>query len=80
MKRRKGWKVSNYVDKTVYNEKLARKLRKLALKVSSIVERNNLSYVDISVIKGYIAARAKVVDGTTSSLVVDDYMFAIKED
>ena len=80
MKRSKGWKVSNCADKTVYNAKLARKLRKLALKVSRIVERNNLSYVDISVIEGYIAARAKVVDGTTSCLVVDDYMFAIKED
>lgn len=80
MKRRKSWKVAHCTDMSVYNVKLARKLRKITQHVMRVAKRYGVSYVDLVVIGDYVSARAQEEDGTTSTTVVDDYMFTYKED
>lgn len=80
MKRRKSWKITHCTDMSVYNVKLARKLRKITQHVMCVAKRYGVSYVDLVVIGDYVSARAQEEDGTTSTTVVDDYMFTYKED
>lgn len=80
MKRRKGWKVSKCTDMTVYNEKLARKLRKISLYVMRIAKRYGVEYVDIVVMGDYASARAKEEHGMNATTVVDDYMFTYPQE
>ena len=80
MKRRKSWKIVHCIDMSVYNVKLARKLRKIVQHVMRIAKRYGVSYVDLVVIGDYVSARAQEEDGTTATTVVDDYMFTYKED
>lgn len=80
MKRRKSWKITHCTDMSVYNVKLARKLRKITQHARRIAKRYGVSYVDLVVIGDYISARAQEDDGTTSTTVVDDYMFTYQED
>lgn len=80
MKRRKSWKIVHCTDMTVYNVKLARKLRRMTLRVMRIAKRYGVSYVDLVVIGDYVSARAQEEDGTTATTVVDDYMFTAQED
>lgn len=79
MKRRKSWKTVSCTDMTVYNVKLARKLRKITQHAMRIAKRYGVSYVDLVVIGDYISARAQEDDGTTATTVVDDYMFTTQE-
>ena len=80
MKRRKSWEITQGTDMSVYNVKLARKLRKIMQHVMRIAKRYGVSYVDLVVIGDYGSARAQEEDGTTATTVVDDYMFATQED
>lgn len=80
MKRRKSWKITSCTDMSVYNAKLARKLRKIVQHVMRVAKRYGVSYVDLVVIGDYVSARAQEEDGTTSTTVVDDYMFTYQED
>lgn len=80
MKRRKSWSIAHCIDMSVYNGKLARKLRKITQHVMRIAKRYGVSYVDLVVIGDYVSARAQEEDGTTSTTVVDDYMFTYQED
>lgn len=76
----RAWKVTKCTDMTVYNEKLARKLRKFALHVMRIAKHYGVDYVDLVVMGDYASARAKEEHGSTATTVVDDYMFTIQED
>lgn len=78
--KRKEWKVSKCTDMTVYNKELARKLRRISLSLIRIAKHYGVAYVDITVIGDYASARAKEEHGSTSTTVVDDYMFTIQED
>lgn len=80
MKRRKVWNVSKGTDMSEYNEKLARKLRKLTQHVMRIAKHYGVSYVDLVVMGEYLSARAQKEDGTTATTVVDDYMFTTQGD
>ena len=81
MKRRIRWMVAKSTDMTVYNAKLARKLRKLTQHASRVAKHYGVSYVDLVVMGDYISARAQEEeDGATATTVVDDYMFTSKED
>lgn len=81
MKRRKGWKVSKCTDMTVYNEKLARKLRKISHYVMRIAKRYGVEYVNLVVMEDYASVRAKEEHGSTATTVVDDYRFTyLQED
>ena len=80
MKRRKVWQVSKGTDGAEYNEKLARKLRKITFHVMRIAKHYGVSYVDLVVMGDYVSARAQEEDGTTATTVVDDYMFTTQED
>lgn len=80
MKRRKSWSITPCTDMTVYNVKLARKLRRMTLRVMRIAKRYGVSYVDLVVLGDYVSARAQEEDGTTATTVVDDYMFTTQED
>lgn len=80
MKRRKSWKITRCTDMSVYDVKLARKLRKIGQHVMRIAKRYGVSYVDLVVIGDYVSARAQEEDGTTLTTVVDDYMFTYQED
>lgn len=81
MKRRKEWNVASDTDVTEYNEKLARKLRKINLRVMRIAKHYGVSYVNLMVMGDYVSARAKKgEDVTTATTVVGDYMFTSKED
>lgn len=77
MKIRKEWHVAKGTE---YNAKLARKLRKIALRVMRIAKRYGVTYVELVAMEDYVSARAKEEDGHTTISVVDDYMFTIKED
>lgn len=74
------WMVAKSTDMTVYNAKLARKLRKLTQHASRVAKHYGVSYVDLVVMGDYISARAQEEDGSTATTVVDDYMFTRKED
>lgn len=74
------WMVAKSTDMTVYNSKLARKLRKLTQHASRVAKHYGVSYVDLVVMGDYISARAQEEDGATATTVVDDYMFTSKED
>ena len=76
MKSKRVW---NVAKGTEYNAKLARKLRKMALHAMRIAKHYGVSYVELVVMKDYVSARAKEEDGETTTSVVDDYMFTIKE-
>lgn len=80
MKRRKIWQVAKRTDMTVYNAKLARKLRKLTQHAFRVAKRYGVSYVDLVVMGDYISARAQEEDGATATTVVDDYMFTTQGD
>ena len=83
MKRRKSWRIAHCTDMTVYNVKLARKLRKIAQHVMRIAKRYGVSYVDLVVIGDYAAASASAraqEEGTIATTVVDDYLFTTQED
>lgn len=80
MKRRNSWKVANSTDMTVYNTKLARKLRKLTQHALRVANHYGVTYVDLVVMGDYISARAQEEDGATATTVVDDYMFTIQGD
>lgn len=80
MKRRKIWQVAKSTEMTVYNAKLARKLRKLTQHAFRVAKHYGVSYVDLVVMGDYISARAQEEDGTTAITVVDDYMFATQRD
>lgn len=80
MKRRKSWRIAHCTDMTVYNVKLARKLRKIAQHVMRIAKRYGVSYVDLVVIGDYASARAQEEEGTIATTVVDDYLFTTQED
>lgn len=80
MKRRKVWNVSKGTDLTKYNEKLARKLRNITLRIMRIAKHYGVSYVDLVVMGDYLSARAQEEDGATAITVVDDYMFTVTED
>lgn len=78
--KRKRWQTNKYTDMSVYNEKLARKLRKISLHVLRIAKRYGVDYVDLVVMGDYASARAKEEHGSTATTVVDDYMFTVQED
>ena len=80
MKRRKIWQVAKSTDMTVYNAKLARKLRKLTQHAMRVANHYGVSYVDLVVMGDYISVRAQEEDGATVTTVVDDYMFTVTED
>lgn len=80
MKRIIRWMVAKSTDMTVYNAKLARKLRKLTQHASRVAKHYGVSYVDLVVMGDYISARAQEEDGTTAITVVDDYMFTTQGD
>ena len=80
VKRRKVWKVSKGTDITEYNEKLARKLRKIALHILRIAKHYGVFHVDLVVLGDYVSARAQEEEGTSTTTVVDDYMFTTQED
>ena len=80
MKRRKVWKVSNGIDMTKYNAKLARKLSNITLRIMRIAKHYGVSYVDLVVLGDYLSARAQEEEGKTATTVVDDYMFIVTED
>lgn len=80
MKRRIRWMVAKSTDMTVYNAKLARKLRKITQHVKRVAKHYGVTYVDLVVMGDYISARAQEEDGATATTVVDDYMFTSKED
>lgn len=77
-RRRKSWRIAHCTDMTVYNVKLARKLRKIAQHVMRIAKRYGVSYVDLVVIGDYTSARAQE-EGTIATTVVDDYLFTTQE-
>ena len=76
MKSKRVW---NVAKGTEHNEKLARKLRKMALHAMRIANRYGVSYVELVAMGEYVSARAKEEDGEITTSVVDDYMFTIKE-
>lgn len=76
MKSKRVW---NVAKGTEYNAKLARKLRKMALRAMRIAKHYGVSYVELVVMEDYVSARAKEEDGELATSVVDDYMFTIKE-
>lgn len=78
-RRRKSWRIAHCTDMSVYNVKLARKLRKIAQHVMRIAKRYGVSYVDLVVIGDYASARAQE-EGTIATTVVDDYLFITQED
>ena len=80
MKRRKVWNVSKGIDRTKYNAKLARKLRKITQHAFRVAKHYGVSYVDLVVMGDYLSTRAQEEDGTTVTTVVDDYMFTVTED
>lgn len=80
MKRRKVWNVSKGTDMAEYNEKLARKLRNITLRIMRIAKHYGVSYVDLVVMGEYLSARAQEEDGSTATTVVDDYMFTTQGD
>ena len=79
MKRRKEWTVAKGTE---HNEKLARKLRKMALHAMRIAKHYGVSYVELVAMEEYVSARAKEDYGEEYPplSVVDDYMFTFKED
>lgn len=77
--KRKEWKVASVTDMTVYNAKLARKLRKILLYVLRIAKHYGVYYVDLVVLNDYVSIQAKEEDGSVSTTVVDDYMFTNQE-
>lgn len=79
MKKKKSWRIAHCTDMSVYNAKLARKLRKIMQHVMRIAKRYGVSYVDLVVIGDYVSARAQEEDGTTATTVVDDYLFTTQE-
>lgn len=76
MKSKRVW---NVAKGTEYNAKLARKLRKMVLRVMRIAKHYGVSYVELVVMEDYVSARAKEEDGEITTSIVDDYMFTIKE-
>ena len=80
MKRRIRWMVAKSTDMTVYNAKLARKLRKITQHASRVAKHYGVSYVDLVVMGDYSSARAQEEDGATATTVVDDYMFTVTEE
>ena len=79
-KRTKEWKVSNCTDMTVYNARLAKKLRKISMKLIRVARHYGVDYVDLVVMGDYASARAKEEDGSTATTVVDEYMFTILQE
>jgi len=78
-KTNKVWKVSKLSDPTVYNARLAKKLRKLSMRALRIAQRHGVTYVDLTVVGEYASARAKVDNVTSATTVVDDYIFTVEE-
>ena len=79
-KRIKVWKVTKCTDMTVYNTRLARKLRRMSMRLIRIAKHYGVDYIDLVAMGDYASVRAKEEHGSTATTVVDDYMFTIKED
>ena len=77
---KKTWKVSRCTDMTVYNARLANKLRKISIKLLRIAKRYGVDYIDIVAMGDYASVRAKESEGSISTTVVDDYMFATTQE
>lgn len=76
----KKWHNSNCTDMTEYNARLAKKLRKLSMKLPRIAKRYGVDYIDLVAMGEYVAVRAKESHGSTSTTVVDDFVFTVQED
>ena len=77
---KKTWKVSKCTDSAVYNARLAKKLRRISMKLLRIAKRYGVDYIDIVAMGDYASVRAKESQGSSSTTVVDDYMFATAQE
>ena len=79
MKKTKEWKVTKCTDKTTYNARLARRLRRISMHLLRVAKHYGVDYIDVVIMGDYASVRAKEEHGSTATTVVDDYMFTIKE-